>query len=684
MSDLKCDFCSQQPVIWRYPANPFSLDEIGIDPQPGSGVDARAKVGGSFGELENFTTGDWTACGPCHDTIERKDWRALAMRAAKHGDYGDLQPRYLLPFLEELHQAFVKHRTGPPNPISAIFNAPTTVVSVPVPPAARRGQEVMRNVQIPVGATDKDGNPIPLEEVLREYGIENLKGEGTLIDRGDGDPIYIPEGFTPEELAQPDTLKHILGQMGAAQALRSYQPGTTPIVLPEIWEGSRSYKMVIAATYGENPRHEDAFMPSPAMMNARHIFPALAQAHPIVIEPRQMNSIDETDWSFCEAHDYARMAHLPFEPVFLDFGADFDGESVRVPFADGAVEGEADLVGALVWRSERFGGSLAVAPFGGWDLVNTKMSDAFDTLNPQMRERWEALNHIGRKPANDRALRQWRHQPYGIIFFGPDIRQAEEYDAQHPVPYVNIPAKFRNHRLDGEVNMMHATPTGIALAVQEDRLVDDPFSVLALVSTGLDWPGSVGDFDPENESDAQQATALSATATAVVCRMAERALLGLYFLENAPVTIKEADLSRQVRRQMQREGRTKTASIIQIKTKRYEGNARNRSGGEPSFEGWTHRVERKGYFMHYHENNRHYQNRPDLIADCHKCRYEYEANQRTIARGDAEVPFPKTESRDCIKKWVEPTIVGPPGAPLKTKVRVKRRERWEIDMEQKK
>jgi hypothetical protein len=158
----------------------------------------------------------------------------------------------------------------------------------------------------------------------------------------------------------------------------------------------------------------------------------------------------------------------------------------------------------------------------------------------------------------------------------------------------------------------------------------------------------------------------------MVTRLAERALLGLYFIESAPVRVEEVALTRPERRERERDqqkGRkaAHVASIIVIDRPRSD-SARPLVASDRNY---THRWERRGYFVHYHENNRHYQNRPDLVKSCHKCAFEYELNER--ARHDGrDIPYPHTESPDCIKRWVDPTVCGPPDRPLRKKVRIRR------------
>lgn len=106
--ELKCDFCSQRPIRWSYPARPVHL------------VALLAKQGESALTAVGWNSNDpWAACDPCHDLIERGDRTALRERAVskfpRHGSL--LTAAQLRMVLKKAHDGFFGAVTGDPTPI---------------------------------------------------------------------------------------------------------------------------------------------------------------------------------------------------------------------------------------------------------------------------------------------------------------------------------------------------------------------------------------------------------------------------------------------------------------------------------------------------------------------------------------------------------------------------------------
>lgn len=99
-----CDFCSERPVKWRYPA---------IDIKPAESI--------SLPELKQSSIGDWAACQTCHDLIEAENWPDLARRSAQSVVMSTpkLAPVYLglVAMSRALHTEFRAARTGPATPV---------------------------------------------------------------------------------------------------------------------------------------------------------------------------------------------------------------------------------------------------------------------------------------------------------------------------------------------------------------------------------------------------------------------------------------------------------------------------------------------------------------------------------------------------------------------------------------
>lgn len=94
-----CDFCSQPSPAWRYPCATFDSFVVETDTQTVTGT----------------PVGDWLACEPCHDLIERDDRVALVDRAVatpKTFSGIEVPEDIARTFTRELHEGFFAHRTG--------------------------------------------------------------------------------------------------------------------------------------------------------------------------------------------------------------------------------------------------------------------------------------------------------------------------------------------------------------------------------------------------------------------------------------------------------------------------------------------------------------------------------------------------------------------------------------------
>lgn len=662
-----CDFCSDPNPEWAFPAKDFEME---------GGPEAGGFQGG------------WAACEACKRLIDRSDYNGLAKRSAEKfvGRPAGLSIDHLIPSLRKLHRRFRQNRTGPPRRLTKADKA-----SGKDPTAKSKAASVELKFDREGNVTEVEGQPSPglsidPERVEWPEASQNapFSKEAPVIRevREGSESFFMEEGFSPEQLKDPRVIQRIMEQVKPGEGVDTSDLTrglTTPIRFPEHWEGARTFHKVVAAVIGELPRSEDRWTPSPAMMNSRQIIEPMARAHPLIIEPDQMNAIDDSDWSLSEAHDYARMCHLPFEPLYLDFGGHNGGITVTCSL------GEAQMYGALIWRDDMWkdGPALGVAPFGAWTYLNKvaveHVQKKYGLTQDQMihltggscwypgksdRPTGQSIDlRTGRRRtyrvSEAQAMEQWQYQTPGLMFFGPTFAEANMW--------ATATIASKNEGGEWPVERVFAMPEAFHL-IDEERIQTDPKKLGIVAITGLKELGirtgeeTPGDRDgghfvevsPENNAF-KEMLALNAE---LIGRMSERALLGLYFIENAPVEISAVPLSRQVKRQMMREGKEHVASIVVIRPS--SGGKRNKDA-EASERDYKYRWERRGYFMHIHSNNRHYQNRPDLVRPCHRCEREY-------AKGTEGV-----ESPDCIKKWVEPVVCGPEHLPLRQKVRVKRK-----------
>lgn len=97
----RCDFCSETPVLWRYPAKTFTND-IGITP------DGKRIIGQS--------NTDWAACQTCHGLIAADNRAELTERSLSTlpPEIRELDPAGARLMIIELHEGFWRNRTGPP------------------------------------------------------------------------------------------------------------------------------------------------------------------------------------------------------------------------------------------------------------------------------------------------------------------------------------------------------------------------------------------------------------------------------------------------------------------------------------------------------------------------------------------------------------------------------------------
>ncbi|MDQ1584569.1 MAG: hypothetical protein QOF36_2623 [Microbacteriaceae bacterium] len=101
----KCDFCSQRPVCWSYPAGRVQVTALLARPKGGL-----AAVG------MNSTT-PWAACDPCHDLIERGDRTGLRERSVSMFPHATvLTKAQLRHTIKRAHDGFFEARSGDPTP----------------------------------------------------------------------------------------------------------------------------------------------------------------------------------------------------------------------------------------------------------------------------------------------------------------------------------------------------------------------------------------------------------------------------------------------------------------------------------------------------------------------------------------------------------------------------------------
>lgn len=123
----------------------------------------------------------------------------------------------------------------------------------------------------------------------------------------------------------------------------------------------------------------------------------------------------------------------------------------------------------------------------------------------------------------------------------------------------------------------------------------------------------------------------------------------LYFLESHNVTIEDAQVSRQVRRQAERSGgEIRIAQTVRVGPTKVRREPREGKGGTANY---SHRFERRGYTRHVTKGSHA---KADLIRPCY----------RRDAEGNLTCPD------GCRREWVPPTIVGDEDLPFVPKSRI--------------
>ena len=98
MSHLICDFCSDSPVTWRYPAQTFIAYE----------------TAGLVGQ----SVGDWAACNGCYELIQSGNREQLLERSLQNliANNPDLSPvqEEIRQQIAHFHRLFFTYQTGAP------------------------------------------------------------------------------------------------------------------------------------------------------------------------------------------------------------------------------------------------------------------------------------------------------------------------------------------------------------------------------------------------------------------------------------------------------------------------------------------------------------------------------------------------------------------------------------------
>jgi hypothetical protein len=105
-----CDFCNEPRPVWLYPAHEFTIVVGALDEN------------GVAESVDQQFDGQWAACSPCAEWIERGERAALLAYAVSFRTFEGADAEHveqMIGMLAEIHRQFLLHRNGPRRPYSA-------------------------------------------------------------------------------------------------------------------------------------------------------------------------------------------------------------------------------------------------------------------------------------------------------------------------------------------------------------------------------------------------------------------------------------------------------------------------------------------------------------------------------------------------------------------------------------
>lgn len=354
--------------------------------------------------------------------------------------------------------------------------------------------------------------------------------------------------------------------------------------------------------------------------NAFHVMRAMQRAHPITVDPEQINVLPEWE-SIEDCVDYATHVRLPFECLFLD--CELPTRSTR-PSELPLFGDKLQFLGGLVARE---GDMLILVPFirvlnrsdveimqidgGGVRTSDNKIDVTYFS--------WGAVTfNLRDNPAasrqddmfdNSTMFRESEAQTLGLDFKLWDI----DLGWLRAQLAANNPEDPNNFKLNMDMDYPH-----------------DPN------------PCRVHLIPPTGEHPESRVAGL----TSALFRGAGEMLKILYFLDTPNIELVDAPLTRQIRRQAERSGAI-IAKTIFVKHSQRRSAPTDHDDAEHL--DYSHRFEVRGHWKYYPEGTRTADARPDLL------RY-------VPGRGM------------CRKIWCPPFVKGPEDKPLVVKTRRVREE----------
>lgn len=315
----------------------------------------------------------------------------------------------------------------------------------------------------------------------------------------------------------------------------------------------------------------------------------LQTAHPVIIDPEWVEI--QEDWGLNEAWAYAERVVLPFDPLYLDF----EGPGGSLPMVTVDPDGEMgevkmELAGCLFFTDWQTG-RLVVVPVGGRQWLDLTLQTGI---------------LAGGYP----------YEQVGSMVFGGRCQTGQTLDGVHGT-YI-VPANM-------DTLMTNAVAVDL-LTYQEQAALAGPEQVPEVVEEPWKVPGYV--YLPLTPDEALRPVPNDDIAGGwihiwgrVVRKLAAKSLSILSLLDNENVEIRDAELPRQQRRQIERDrqkGRERgvASEIVVIRKTRYVNGKKVDS--DHSIE-YSHQWRVRRHEQHHGPHTPVYQAKPWLAKPCGRC-----------------------------------------------------------------
>jgi hypothetical protein len=336
------------------------------------------------------------------------------------------------------------------------------------------------------------------------------------------------------------------------------------------------------------------FITHPRMVMNSAFCEALQDAHPVIIDPEWVEI--QEDWNFNEAWAYAERVVLPFDPLYLDF----QGPGGQLPLVNVYENVSVELVGCLFYH-DWVTGRLIISPVGGSQWLDPTLG----THRPAGGFPYEQIGEIAMGGRCDSG------RPFQVTLDGQDPITVE---GAYVVP----------------TNMQTVVTEAIAMdlpSYQEQReasgdevpeIIEEPWKIPGYIQLPL-LPEQ-GILTIEGDPIAND-NAWMGIWGKVVTKLAAKSLSILSLLDNENVEIREAELPRQQRRQIERErskGREKgiASEIVVVRKTRYVNGTKVDSDHQIEY---SHQWRVRRHEQHHGPHTRTYQSKPWKAKPCGRC-----------------------------------------------------------------